>query len=310
LDVRLARVSGSQLTVTDASGTVSGNFVPLVDANGEVGTSSLRWGSMASQAFNVFAALGDPNPTISMQAGALFLGPGGGSGLDVRLARVAASQLTVTDASGTVGGSFVPRADTEGSVGTALLRWGLITGLVHNVYAAAGDPNATISMQAGALFLGPGGGSGLDVRLARVAASQLTVTDASGTVGGSFVPRADTEGSVGTSSLRWGLMVAQMYNVYAVAGDPNPTLSVQGASIFFGAGGGSAVDLQITRGAADRLDLVSGDRLRITDQEIELGERAGDPAAIANVGQVYTKDVAGVTQLFFQRDNGTVVQLT
>lgn len=43
---------------------------------------------------------------------------------------------------------------------------------------------------------------------------------------------------------------------------------------------------------------------------IEISEIVADPGATANVGKLYTKDVAGVTELFFQRDDASVVQLT
>lgn len=44
--------------------------------------------------------------------------------------------------------------------------------------------------------------------------------------------------------------------------------------------------------------------------QLEMTERAADPGATANIGKLYTKDVAGTTQLFFQRDDATVVQIT
>lgn len=44
--------------------------------------------------------------------------------------------------------------------------------------------------------------------------------------------------------------------------------------------------------------------------QIYMQERVGDPGGIANSGAIYTKDVAGVTQLFFQRSDGTVAQLS
>jgi hypothetical protein len=43
---------------------------------------------------------------------------------------------------------------------------------------------------------------------------------------------------------------------------------------------------------------------------LRLAEQVGDPVAVGNTGFVYTKDVAGVTQLFYEADNGTVSQLT
>lgn len=39
-------------------------------------------------------------------------------------------------------------------------------------------------------------------------------------------------------------------------------------------------------------------------------EQAGDPPATANRGKTYTKDVATVTQLFYQASDGTVYQVT
>lgn len=39
-------------------------------------------------------------------------------------------------------------------------------------------------------------------------------------------------------------------------------------------------------------------------------EQAGDPANIANTGIIYTKDVAGVTELFYEDNAGAVTQIT
>jgi len=41
-----------------------------------------------------------------------------------------------------------------------------------------------------------------------------------------------------------------------------------------------------------------------------LVEQAGDPSNLANKGFLYTKDVAGVTDLFYEDDSGDVLQLT
>lgn len=43
---------------------------------------------------------------------------------------------------------------------------------------------------------------------------------------------------------------------------------------------------------------------------LDMEESGGDPVAVANFGKLYTKDVAGVTELFFQRDDGSVLQLS
>lgn len=39
-------------------------------------------------------------------------------------------------------------------------------------------------------------------------------------------------------------------------------------------------------------------------------ERTGDPAALANNGKLYTKDMAAITQLFYRASDGTISQLT
>ncbi len=51
------------------------------------------------------------------------------------------------------------------------------------------------------------------------------------------------------------------------------------------------------------------EQLNLTDV-MQIDERVGNPGGTGNAGKIYTKDVAGVTQLFYQRSNGTVVQVT
>lgn len=47
-----------------------------------------------------------------------------------------------------------------------------------------------------------------------------------------------------------------------------------------------------------------------TYDKFAIPERASDPGAVADVGNLYTKDVAGTTELFYQDSAGTVRQLT
>lgn len=54
-----------------------------------------------------------------------------------------------------------------------------------------------------------------------------------------------------------------------------------------------------------------GGAIRVSGGQFEMSERGSDPATAANIGAVYTKDVAGSTQLFYRSDSsGTVTQLT
>lgn len=55
---------------------------------------------------------------------------------------------------------------------------------------------------------------------------------------------------------------------------------------------------------------ITGGSLFIEDSTLELGELLVDPAATSNQGSLYTKDVAGVTQLFYEDSAGIVSQLT
>ena len=48
----------------------------------------------------------------------------------------------------------------------------------------------------------------------------------------------------------------------------------------------------------------------VVDNFVGLTEQGADPAVLADTGFVYTKDVLGVTQLFYRADDGTVSQLT
>lgn len=45
-------------------------------------------------------------------------------------------------------------------------------------------------------------------------------------------------------------------------------------------------------------------------KKVSLQEQAADPATVANLGYVYSKDVAGITELFYMDSAGTVKQIT
>lgn len=71
---------------------------------------------------------------------------------------------------------------------------------------------------------------------------------------------------------------------------------------------------QITLGnATTNPDLTffgSGDVTLADGTQFVIAERVGDPGATLNAGKVYTKDVAGTTELFYQDSAGNVRQLT
>jgi len=55
---------------------------------------------------------------------------------------------------------------------------------------------------------------------------------------------------------------------------------------------------------------MAGDANDGAHKKVTLLEQAADPAAAANTGFVYTKDVTGATELFYEDASGNVVQLT
>jgi hypothetical protein len=57
------------------------------------------------------------------------------------------------------------------------------------------------------------------------------------------------------------------------------------------------------------VEILSDGDLRLRSQ-IRMTERAGDPTAVANTGFIYTKDLAGVTELYYRDSAGNVRQLT
>jgi hypothetical protein len=133
-----------------------------------------------------------------------------------------------------LGASIVTLASTDNVIetfvsGEANLRWSV---------------NGTGSTQWGA-----GGGSALDTRLYRSAANTLTLDNGAGGAG-TLAPGADSVGAIGTASLRWNTTSAIAYNVYALAGDANPSTALSSQTLLFGAGGASAADVRARRTGA------------------------------------------------------------
>ena len=71
---------------------------------------------------------------------------------------------------------------------------------------------------------------------------------------------------------------------------------------------GASEDVLLFRGATDRLDLNSGDDLRLVSGILSLGETT-DPGGVASFGHLYTKDVRNLTGLHYQYPGGEIVQL-
>lgn len=78
------------------------------------------------------------------------------------------------------------------------------------------------------------------------------------TIYGNVVPSSDNTYAIGTSSARWGSIGAMQYNVWHTASDANPTSLLGDAYLKFGAGGGSALDINISRTGSAVLTMSAG----------------------------------------------------
>jgi hypothetical protein len=67
---------------------------------GSVGTSLLRWNTSIATNFYVYSAAGAANPTTALQGQSLRFGPGGASGLDLRIYRSGVNTVTVDNGGG------------------------------------------------------------------------------------------------------------------------------------------------------------------------------------------------------------------
>jgi hypothetical protein len=233
-DVRLWRIGGGVAQWQLPAGMT---WWDGVAADGQVQIS------MATPRVATFKTYGDTQPISALGsllgAGAIAFGPGGGTAMDCFLYRTAAGTVTL-DADGM---TFWDGTSTDGEVTISLASPAVRT------YATFGDsqPQAALGevFGTGALGLGPGGGSALDVFLTRTAgptaalqATNFNVTD--GTAAHGLV-------SVGFN--------APYVKIFSNSADANAQFEAF-ANIFgspvvqFGAGGASATDVTLIRNNA------------------------------------------------------------
>lgn len=91
-------------------------------------------------------------------------------------------------------------------------------------------------------------------------------------VGGNITASTDNSKNMGTSATRWGSVnLGTALNAYLAASDANPSVSLTPAGVLFGPGGATAQSVQLAYGAADRLDLASGDSFNIVAGALQFG---------------------------------------
>lgn len=89
--------------------------------------------------------------------------------------------------------------------------------------------------------------------------------------GSNLVPALDNSISLGSASKRLANVISNAFKVFAAAGEANPTVEVVSGSLSLGGGGASALDVVVSRGAANRLDLAAGDSLNLVSGDILMG---------------------------------------
>lgn len=106
-------------------------------------------------------------------------------------------------------------------------------------------------------------------------------------------PRIDVIGSVPGAIYR-GLIDAEA----------NPRMQLQHDRLEFGAGGGSALDVNLYRSAANLLATADAFEIAL---HLAMVEQGADPANVANQALLYSKDDGGVTKMYYRMSDGTVV---
>jgi hypothetical protein len=168
-----------------------------------------------------------------------------------------------------------PNNDNTTSLGQSTTR--IATAHVQTVRSAAasGDTNAATQIDTGGFKLGVGGSSALDVLLGRSGAGLFQVTD----------PTSGVAGSARIGMLSTG---DASVTLRAASSDTNGYLRISASGLQLGAGGATALDVQLSRTTADRLDLATGDSLHITSGSLTVGSvftlnSSGDLTKIKNI---------------------------
>ena len=267
---------------------VSGVTQQIADADAVSVNGGVQRGSAGAMNLGTDANTTSVNLGTNAAVTAINIGTGmgtgdtiqiGGGGIGGSLTRVM-GDLQVDGVQTFVGGStFNQNATFEGDVqiGNAATDQVTFTSRVATDLHFLKEVNHVIDVDTSTTLNAAGG------------AISMTAGAGNGTgLGGNFNVDA---GAVSTGGLlNIGATLASSINIGGVVA--NPTIT------FLGSG-------DVVKSGAGALRLSGG------SNQIELGERGSDPATAANIGAVYTKDVAGTTQLFFRADSsGTVTQLT
>jgi hypothetical protein len=204
---------------------------------------------------------------------------------------VDASTTAATD-----GGYLTVRAgsgNTSGNGGNAFYEAGNggATGAGGGAYLQAGDGGGTSGAGGNTFVYGGDATSGVGGAVAAAggnsaagAGGQVTVSGGSGT--GAAGGAVSIDGGTGTTK-----------GAINIGGTNSGTITV-----------GNVTDNPVIQLIGSGTKILSGNVQ--VGGTLRLAEQAGDPVAVGNTGFLYTKDVATVTELFYEASDGTVSQLT
>jgi len=232
---------------------------------------------------------GTPVDTILGRGAANRLDVATGDSLNIVAGDILIGGTVLFEADRDLAVSLIPNADNALTLGSAARRIAEGNGVQWNVFSLVSDANPSVRLSGNSIQLGAGGATALDVQLTRGAANRLDLAsgDSFNIVSGDLLfaativinssrnvvgvnalaqalnPDADNTRAFGTASLRYSDMVAVQHRIFAALGDANASARLSSNSLELGAGGATALDVQLTRGAADRLDLATGDTFNI-----------------------------------------------
>jgi hypothetical protein len=242
----------------------------------------------ADNIFENFLTNADANPAFRIVgSGTQTWGAGGATAIDTQIGRGAADRLDLGsgDSLDTIAGGF----------------------LENRALTADANPRSRLGS---ALLLGAGGATALDTQLSRVGASQLALDNGAGGAA-TFFPGADGVGAIGTSATRWSDIVANAHRVFAASGDANASARLASNILQMGPGGATALDVSLTRGAADRWELGSGDSLdTIAGGFLENRAATADVNPRSRLGPALLLGAGGATALDTQLSRVGVSQLS
>lgn len=282
LDTRFARTSASALTIDNNAGggaivhsAVTGAlFIESADgaaaAVSGAATGRLRYNNTAGfWQISVQAGAYQNIATVAVGGGTLAFVQGGNSfgaaanlgtndAFDLNIETNGTARLVFTQGTFNMitqgAGTFRSTADNQLTIGTATQRCVDMVSILHRVFAASADANASAQLSTGAVILGVGGATALDTRIRRTAATTLTI-DNNSTGAATVVPATDNQNILGTAALRWATTNTVTANFVNAVSDANPTVRVDVGGVYFGAGAGSALDTRIRRTGTSTLTI-------------------------------------------------------